>query len=147
LKIALQLLLVFIFSISLNGAHAQKKKRNISNTTSKEKKHQKPLIKYGMASYYAIKFHGRKTASGETYNSENYTAACNIFPLHTWIKVTNLKNDKTIIVRINDRLHSRNKRVIDISESGAKILGYTSQGITKVKIEALYDFNPETSEL
>jgi rare lipoprotein A len=133
--------------MSLNGTHAQKKKRHTSKNATKEKTSKKPVIKYGTASYYAEKFHGRKTASGEIYKHENYTAACNMFPLDTWIKVTNLKNAKTIIVRINDRLHPKNKRLLDLSESSAKILGYISQGITKVKIEALENFNPEEAEL
>src|SRR4051812_25052223 len=64
-------------------------------------------IIYGQASFYANKFHGRQTANGETFNQDKLTAACNVLPLGTWIKVTNLKNGKSIIVRTNDRLHPK----------------------------------------
>ena len=147
LKKALHLLLIFIFSISLQNTHAQRKKGDIRKGVTKEKAAKKPVIKYGTASYYAKKFHGKKTASGRIYNHDNFTAACNILPLNTWVKVTNLKNDKTVIVIINDRLHPKNKRLLDLSESSAKILGYISQGITKVKIEVLENFDREESEL
>jgi rare lipoprotein A len=65
------------------------------------------------------------------------TGAHNTLPLGTWVKVTNLKNRKTVVVRINDRLHHRNPRLIDLSRTAAQKLGYTSQGLTKVKVEVL----------
>src|SRR5690349_2230775 len=68
------------------------------------------VIKYGIASFYADKFNGRKTATGGTYNPTKMTAACNVLPLGTWVKVTNLKNDRSVIVQINDRLHYKNPR-------------------------------------
>ncbi|MEO7800412.1 MAG: septal ring lytic transglycosylase RlpA family protein [Ginsengibacter sp.] len=97
----------------------------------------KPVVKYGIASYYAQKFNGKKTATGSIYNSKKISAACNVLPLRTWVKVTNLKNKKWIIVRINDRLHRRNKRLIDLSKAGAQKLGYIKSGITKVKVEVI----------
>ena len=95
------------------------------------------VIKYGIASFYAPKFNGRKTANGNTFSSLKYTAACNILPLGIWVKVTNIKNDKSVIVYINDRLHPKNKRLIDLSKTAAQKLGYISKGITKVKVEVL----------
>ena len=95
------------------------------------------IIKYGTASFYAHKFNGRLTANGNTYNSLKYTAACNVLPLGIWVKVTNLKNDRSIIVYINDRLHPKNKRLIDLSKAAAEKLGYVSRGLTKVKVEVL----------
>lgn len=83
---------------------------------------------------------GRKTASGEIYRKEKLTAACNSLPLRTWIKVTNLKNNKSVIVKINDRLHRKNKRLIDLSYHAASVLGYTGRGLTRVKIEVLNNF-------
>lgn len=97
----------------------------------------KPVIKYGIASYYAQKFNGRKTSTGSIYNSKKMSAACNVLPLRTWVKVTNLKNKRWIIVQINDRLHHRNKRLIDLSKAAAQQLGYIKSGITKVKIEVV----------
>ncbi len=96
---------------------------------------------YGMASFYAEKFQGRATASGEKFSQIELTAACNVFPLGTWLKVTNLKNHKSIIVKTNDRLHPKTKRIIDLSTTGAKKLDYVSRGITRVKIEVI---NPES---
>ena len=92
---------------------------------------------YGTASYYADKFNGRKTANGETYSSSKLTAACNVLPLGTWIKVTNLKNNKSIIVKVNDRLHPKMKRIVDISKVGAERLGYVNRGLTNVKVEVV----------
>ncbi len=92
---------------------------------------------YGIASYYADKFKGRKTANGDIYDPENLTAACNVLPLNTWIKVTNLKNNKTVIVRTNDRLHPKMKRLVDLSKAAAQLLGYTRSGLTRVKVEVL----------
>lgn len=95
------------------------------------------VIKYGLASFYAQKFNGRQTANGNIFSSLKYTAACNVLPLGTWVKVTNVKNDKSIIVYINDRLHPKNKRLIDLSKTAAEKLGYISSGVTKVKVEVL----------
>ena len=94
-------------------------------------------ILYGQASYYASKFHGRKTASGEIFNHDNLTAACNVLPLGTWVKVTNLKNGKSIIVKTNDRLHTKTRRIIDLTKAGAKKLDFVKRGLTRVKIEVL----------
>ncbi len=98
-------------------------------------KKSKPL--FGIASYYADKFNGRKTANGDIYSHSKMTAACNVLPLGTWIRVTNLKNNKSVIVRTNDRLHVRMKRIVDLSKSAATKLGYVRSGLTKVKVEVL----------
>jgi len=97
----------------------------------------KPKVYYGIASYYADKFNGRPTANGEIYDHDKLTAACNILPLGTWIRVTNLKNNKSVIVKTNDRLHPRMKRIVDLSRSAAKKLAYTGRGLTQVKVEVL----------
>ncbi len=101
----------------------------------------KTLIKakalFGIASYYADKFIGRKTATGAIYSHAKATAACNILPLGTWIRVTNLKNKRSVIVQVNDRLHPKNKRIVDMSRSGAEKLGYIGRGLTQVKVEVV----------
>ena len=97
----------------------------------------KPKILYGTASYYSNKFNGRKTASGEIFRQEKMTAACNVLPLGTWIRVTNLRNKRTIIVKVNDRLHVKMKRVVDLSRSAAQKLGFINSGVTRVKVEVL----------
>lgn len=103
----------------------------------KKTKKKKGTVLYGQASFYANKFRGRKTATGEIFSQEKFTAACNTLPLGTWIQVTNLKNGKIIVVRTNDRLHPKTKRLVDLTRAGAKKLGYISHGLTRVKVEVL----------
>jgi rare lipoprotein A len=103
----------------------------------------KPKILYGTASYYANLFNGRKTANGEIFSQDKMTAACNVLPLGTWIRVTNLRNGRTVIVKINDRLHPRMKRIVDLSRSAAQKLNYIRSGLTRVKVEVLEKKNPE----
>lgn len=92
---------------------------------------------YGQASYYSNKFHGRRTANGEIFDQKKLTCACNVLPLGTWIKVTNLKNGKTVVVKINDRIHPRMKRIVDLSRAAAVQLGFISRGLTRVKVEVI----------
>jgi rare lipoprotein A len=63
------------------------------------------------------------------------TCACNVLPLGTWIKVTNLKNGRSAIVKVNDRIHPKMKRIVDLSRAAAQKLGYISNGLTRVKVE------------
>jgi len=113
--------------------------QTVNKTTSFKSGNKKTVtrILYGQASYYASKFEGRKTATGESFGHGNLTAACNVLPLGTWIKVTNLRNGKSIVVRTNDRLHPKTKRIVDLSRTGAQKLGYIKSGLTRVKIEVL----------
>ena len=95
-----------------------------------------PKVLYGTASFYANKFEGRETANGEIFSQKKMTAACNVLPLGTWIKVTNLRNGRSVIVKVNDRLHYRMKRVVDLSTMAAKQIGHRD-GLTRVKVEVL----------
>jgi rare lipoprotein A len=103
----------------------------------------KPKIIYGTASFYANSFNGKKTANGETFSQKKMTAACNVLPLGTWIRVTNLRNGRSVLVRTNDRLHTRMKRVVDLSRSAAEKLNYVKSGLTQVKVEVLGKKKPE----
>ena len=94
-------------------------------------------ILYGVASYYGKGFHGKQTANGEIFDQNAMTAACNVLPLGTWIKVTNINNDRQVIVKINDRLHPKNKRLVDLSKAAATQLGFLGDGLTKVRLEVL----------
>lgn len=91
----------------------------------------------GYASFYSNKFIGRKTASGEVFRQDKLTCAHNTFPMGTLLKVTNLKNDKTVTVRVNDRLHHRNPRLVDLSKAAAKTLDFKDVGVIKVRVEVL----------
>jgi rare lipoprotein A len=100
---------------------------------------QKPSarIQYGTASYYADKFEGRKTMSDEVFRQGKMTGAHNSLPLGTWVRVTNLHNKKSVVVKINDRLHPKNKRLVDLSKAAARQLGFMGEGLTKVRLEVL----------
>lgn len=98
---------------------------------------QKPFVQKGKASYYADKFEGKKTASGEIYHHSKSTAAHPSLPFGTRVKVTNLANNKSTTVRINDRGPFVKGRIIDLSKSAAKKLGYLKEGVATVKIEVL----------
>lgn len=96
----------------------------------------------GTASFYSKNLEGSKTATGEVFSNTNYTAASNFFKLNTWVKVTNLKNLKTVIVRINDRMHpkmAKKGRVIDLSRSAAVDIAMLHHGLAKVKLEVVDD--------
>ena len=131
---------MFVFAVSFTAIHAQRNKRQQRKAYKKETSSKKSVVKYGVASFYAKKFHGRKTANGETHSRDKYTAACNVLPLNTWVKVTNLRNNRSIVVKINDRLNSKNKRLIDLSQCAAEKLKIISAGVAKVKVEVLPDY-------
>lgn len=104
---------------------------------SKNEKAKIGQVYYGIASFYGDKFIGKKTASGEIFSQEKNTAACNILPLGTWIKVTNTKNHKSVIVKTNDRLHPKMNRIVDLSKIAAQKIGLLGNGLVKVKIEVI----------
>jgi rare lipoprotein A len=89
------------------------------------------------ASWYGRGFHGRKTASGERYDMHALTAAHRTLPLASWVRVTNEANQKTVVVKINDRGPYARGRVIDLSYAAAAVLGMRGAGVGKVKIEGL----------
>lgn len=102
----------------------------------------------GTASYYAGRFHGRKTASGEIYDSKKLTAAHRTLKFGTMVKVTNLKNNLSVIVKVNDRGPFAHNRIIDISQAAAKEIGMLKTGTTQVRIEVVGEngklFEPAT---
>jgi rare lipoprotein A len=89
----------------------------------------------GLASYYSSQFEGRRTASGEVFTQKKLTAAHKTLPFGTVVKVTNLKNDSIVIVKINDRLSKRSGHSIDLTLTAAKQLNFVRNGSTKVKIQ------------
>ncbi len=91
----------------------------------------------GISSFYGPDFHGKLTANGEVYDMYGRTAAHKTLPLNTIVRVTNLSNGRSIIVRINDRGPYVAGRILDLSYGAAKKLGFLNQGTTKVKIEII----------
>jgi rare lipoprotein A len=94
-------------------------------------------IETGTASFYADEFDGKKTANGEVYNMNDLTAAHPSLPFNTLVKVTNLKNGKSIEVRINDRMPQFKGRIIDLSLAAAKRIEMINTGIQEVKLEVI----------
>ena len=93
------------------------------------------IIERGNASYYSSKFEGRRTASGDIFRQDSLTAAHKSLPFGTRVIVRNLKNDSSVIVKINDRMGKGAPHVIDLSLRAAKKLNFVRQGITPVTIE------------
>lgn len=122
---------LFLFTVSFTATDATR------TTVSK------PKILYGTASFYSNSFNGKKTANGEIYSQKKMTAACNVLPLGTWIRVTNLRNGRSVLVKTNDRLHTRMKRVVDLSRTAAEKLNYIKSGLTRVRVEVLGKKKPE----
>lgn len=92
------------------------------------------FFEQGIASYYAEKYHGRKTASGETYDMNDFTAAHPTLPFGIVLLVINIQNEKSVVVRVNDRMPDFKGRVIDLSLAAAKKIDMIKDGITEVKI-------------
>lgn len=107
------------------------KKNQLKNFNLKKK------VYKGNSSYYGKDFHGKLTANGEVYDMYGLTAAHKTFPLNTICRVTNLSNNKSLILRINDRGPYIDGRILDCSYGAAKKLGFLDEGVTEVKIEII----------
>lgn len=94
-------------------------------------------LKQGVASWYGPQFHGKKTASGEIYDMFAMTAAHNTLPISSYARVTNLENQRSVVVRINDRGPFNGKRVMDLSYAAAKKLNLHETGSASVEIKAI----------
>jgi rare lipoprotein A len=91
----------------------------------------------GSASYYGRRFHGRKTASGQRFDMNAMTAAHRTLPLGSVVKVTNTRNSRSVVLRINDRGPYHGRRVLDVSKGAAEALGMLNSGTAPVRIEVL----------
>ena len=91
----------------------------------------------GVASWYGPDFHGRRTSCGETYDMHGLTAAHKTLPMHTWLLVKNLENDREVTVRVNDRGPFSKGRIVDLTRTAADSLGFIGRGTARVRITAL----------
>jgi rare lipoprotein A len=105
----------------------------------------KQWFQTGQASWYGLKFQGRKTATGETYDMNALTCAHRTLPLGSWVRVTNLRNRKTVLVRVNDRGPSFGDRIVDLSYAAARAVGLRGTG--KVKLERVNPKDPEIARI
>jgi rare lipoprotein A len=97
----------------------------------------KTYVASGTASWYGTKFHGQNTANGEVYDLYGMSAAHKTLPLPSYVRVTNLDNNKSVILRVNDRGPFYSDRIIDLSYAAAKKLGYAEIGTARVKVEGI----------
>jgi len=111
--------LLFFAAVHLNAQQAQ----------------QPATGKKGVASFYHDKFEGRRTATGEVFDNDKFTAASNKLKLGAYVKVTNTQNGRVVYVRVNDRMAATNRRLIDLASIAAEQLAFVSQGTAKVKVE------------
>ena len=108
----------------------EKKVEDILESTAHE-------ISTGVVSWYGGKFHGRKTASGERYDKDELTAAHKSLPFGTKVKVTNIRNGKSVVVEINDRGPYAKSRVLDLSQAAFSEIGHTNTGVMQVEYEIM----------
>lgn len=101
----------------------------------------------GQASYYANHFHGRRTSSGSIYDKNGYTCAHRTLPFGTMLKVTNLRNNKSTIVKVTDRGPFTQRRIIDLSYAAARDIGLVGVGVTRVRIEKVTSEEVNEAEL
>ncbi len=102
-------------------------------------------VQRGLASWYGEDFHGRTTSSKEVYNMYDMTAAHKTLPFGTYVMVTNLKNGKSVIVKINDRGPFIKGRIIDLSYAAARVIDMVGPGVVPVKVEILEKYSPRKS--
>ncbi|TKK70898.1 septal ring lytic transglycosylase RlpA family protein [Ilyomonas limi] len=99
---------------------------------------QRAKVVYGVASFYSKHLEGSKTATGEIFHHDQMVAASNSFELNSWVRITNMRNNKSVIVRINDRMSKGMQalgRVADVTISAAQQLGFINRGLARVKVE------------
>ncbi len=96
-------------------------------------------VETGGASWYGGKFQGRRTANGEIFDTNKFTAAHKTLPFNTIVEVTNLNNNKTVLVRINDRGPFVEGRIIDLSRAAAEKIGLVGKGVTRVEVKIVKD--------
>lgn len=100
----------------------------------------------GLASWYGKYFQGRKTATGESFDMNGLTCAHRSLPLGSWIRVTNLRNRRSIFVRVNDRGPVPEDRIVDLSYGAAKAVGIDQRGLGRVKLEPLRPGDPDMAK-
>jgi rare lipoprotein A len=128
---AFLLILIVVFSVNVAAKNHHNQQHSIEN----KEHHSKPVV--GIASFYSDKFNGKRTASGEKFNNSAMTAAHKTLPFGSRVEVTNLRNKKSVVVRINDRGPHIKGRNIDLSKAAAKQIGLSHHGTAKVRLQIL----------
>jgi rare lipoprotein A len=107
---------------------------------------QQSALEKGTASYYSSSMNGRKTSSGEVFQNSGFTAAHKSLPLGSYVRVTNLKNDSIVELKVNDRLSKSSSHVIDVTLAAAKKLNFVRNGLTTVTVEPVSKRDEETKQ-
>lgn len=149
-KQQLSMLILCLLSLSTNiGCHTISlvQKANEQNLAQIITKYSEPDGAVGIARYYKKRYDGRRTTSGEIYRSKKLTAAHPSLPLGTLVEVENLSNNKSVVVKINDRCREHEEVFIDLSREAARQLGMIKQGKAKVRITIVNETNPSNEEI
>ena len=139
-RVLTQSMLVLLLASSLGAAPGQQSSNTAKQSPAPSKKALKKSNKpyqVGTASWYGKDFDGRETASGEPYDMYRFTAAHMELPLGTWVRVTNLRNNKSVIVRVNDRGPVVPGRIMDLSYGAAQILDFRARGVARVRLDVV----------
>jgi rare lipoprotein A len=137
MRIVIYIVWMVFTALSLSSAWADGV--NEASPQALEQKSKPSFSQTGRASYYHKTLRGLKTANGERYDPNAMTAAHRRLKLGTYVRVTHLRNKRSIIVKVNDRLPPHGRAIIDLSTMGARKLGMIRAGIAKVRIETLSD--------
>jgi rare lipoprotein A len=133
-------------SVGMSGSHANTLKyqssmrfsnESTTNNIGSDSVTSNSIILRGIASYYGNEFQGRMTSNGEIYNRENFTAAHRSIPFGTLLLVKNLRNNLSVVVRVNDRGPFKSERILDLSYAAAEELDMLRDGVTEVKITVI----------
>ncbi len=139
-RVLTQSMLAFLLASTLGAAPGQQYGPSAKQSPANAPRAQastKPTKPYqvGDASWYGKQFHGKETASGESYDMFRFTAAHPTLPLGSWVRVTNMRNHKSVIVRINDRGPVVPGRIMDLSYGAAQVIGVRGYGVAKVRLD------------
>ena len=138
-RVLTQALAIFFMVAALGAAPVENSSG--SKDIPKSEAVQKQAVQIGKASWYGKYFDGRHTATGERYDMFRFTAAHRELPLGTLVKVTNLRNGKWVVVKVNDRGPVPRSRIIDLSYGAAQILGMRARGLAVVRLDVLPERN------
>jgi rare lipoprotein A len=135
-RVLVQVVVVVVLAAALGAAPVSENNSSSKGTTPATQNRSKPY-QVGSASWYGKSFDGKETASGEPYNMFRFTAAHMRLPLGSLVKVTNLLNGRSVVVKINDRGPTVAGRIIDLSYGAAQILGLRAHGVARVRLDLL----------
>jgi rare lipoprotein A len=144
------ILATVLLVVSLGAAQRPNKSESVNSrsnatTVAPAKTSRTKPYQIGTASWYGSYFQGRATASGEPYDMYDLTAAHPTLPLGSWVRVTNLRNGRAVVVRINDRGPIVPGRIIDLSYNTARVLHFGSQGLQRVRLDVVNN-GPKTTQ-